>query len=69
MNKYYLTTPIYYVNGRPHLGHTYSTIVADVIRRLQRMQGKEALFLTGTDEHGQKVERSARCSSPTRWSG
>ena len=62
MPKYYLTTPIYYVNGRPHLGHTYSTIVADVICRFRRMQGREALFLTGTDEHGQKVERSAHAA-------
>ena len=59
MGKYYLTTPIYYVNARPHLGHTYSTMVADVIRRFRRMQGEEAFLLTGTDEHGQKVERSA----------
>ncbi len=62
MSKYYATTPIYYVNGRPHLGHTYSTIVADVIRRFRRMQGVEAYFLTGTDEHGLKVERSAQAA-------
>ena len=62
MSKYYLTTPLYYVNAQPHLGHTYSTIVADVIRRFRRMQGHEALMLTGTDEHGQKVERSARAA-------
>ncbi len=62
MSKYYLTTPIYYVNARPHLGHTYSTMVADVIRRFRRMQGVEAFFLTGTDEHGQKVERSAQAA-------
>ena len=62
MGKYYLTTPIYYVNARPHLGHTYSTIVADVVRRFRRMQGQEAFLLTGTDEHGQKVERSAQAA-------
>ena len=62
MRKYYLTTPIYYVNARPHLGHTYSTMVADVVRRFRRMQGQEAFLLTGTDEHGQKVERSAQAA-------
>ena len=58
--KYYLTTPIYYVNAAPHLGHTYTTIVADVIRRFKRMQGFEAVLTTGTDEHGSKVENAAR---------
>ena len=58
--KFYLTTPIYYVNARPHIGHTYTTIVADVIARYKRMRGFDVTFLTGTDEHGQKVERSAR---------
>ncbi len=57
--KYYLTTPIYYVNAAPHIGHTYSTLAADVIKRLKRMQGFDAVLTTGTDEHGQKVERSA----------
>ncbi|MBI4458574.1 MAG: methionine--tRNA ligase [Acidobacteria bacterium] len=60
MPKFYLTTPLYYVNAAPHLGHAYSTIVADTIRRFKRMQGYESFLLTGTDEHGQKVERSAR---------
>jgi len=60
MPKFYLTTPIYYVNARPHVGHTYTTIVADVIARYKRMRGFDVVFLTGTDEHGQKVERSAR---------
>ena len=59
-SKFYLTTPIYYVNARPHIGHAYSTIVTDVIARYQRAQGRETWFLTGTDEHGQKIERSAR---------
>ncbi len=57
--RYYLTTPIYYVNARPHLGHAYSTIVCDAIARRQRALGIDTWFLTGTDEHGQKIERSA----------
>ena len=56
MPKFYLTTPIYYVNARPHLGHTYTTVVADTIARYKRMRGYAVVFLTGTDEHGQKVE-------------
>lgn len=58
--KYYLTTPLYYVNAAPHIGHTYTTITADVIRRFKHMQGYQAVMFTGTDEHGQKVERAAR---------
>lgn len=57
--KFFLTTPIYYVNARPHIGHAYTTIVADVIARRSRAQGVDTWFLTGTDEHGQKIERSA----------
>lgn len=60
--KYYLTTPLYYVNAAPHIGHTYTTIAADAIKRLKRMQGYDAVLTTGTDEHGQKVERSAEAS-------
>ena len=60
--KFYLTTPIYYVNARPHIGHTYTTIVADTIARYKRMRGFEVVLLTGTDEHGQKVEQSARAA-------
>ncbi len=56
---FYLTTPIYYVNDRPHIGHTYTTVLADVIARFHRMLGEEVRFLTGTDEHGQKVEKAA----------
>ncbi len=63
--KYYLTTPIYYTNGAPHIGHTYSTIVADVLRRLKRMQGYEVVMTTGTDEHGVNVERSAEKNGKT----
>src|ERR1035438_718378 len=58
--RFYLTTPIYYVNARPHLGHAYSTIVCDAIARRKRALGIETWFLTGTDEHGQKIERSAK---------
>ena len=64
--KYYLTTPIYYVNAAPHIGHTYTTIAADVIKRFKRMQGFDPVVLTtGTDEHGQKVERSAEAAGKT----
>ena len=59
MSKFYLTTPIYYVNARPHIGTTYTTVVADVIARRKRALGIDTFFLTGTDEHGQKIERSA----------
>jgi methionyl-tRNA synthetase len=62
MPKFYLTTPLYYVNAAPHLGHAYSTMVADTIRRYKKMQGYDAFLLTGTDEHGQKVERSAKAA-------
>jgi len=57
--KFYITTPIYYVNARPHIGHTYTTVVCDAVARRQRMMGLDTWFLTGTDEHGQKIERSA----------
>jgi len=60
--KYYLTTPLYYVNAAPHIGHAYSTAVADVIRRFRRQQGYDAVLTTGTDEHGQNVERAARAA-------
>ena len=62
---FYLTTPIYYVNARPHLGHTYTTVAADALARWKRMRGFDVLFLTGTDEHGQKIERSAAKSGKT----
>ncbi len=58
--KFYLTTPIYYTNGLPHIGHTYSTIVCDTIRRYKRMRGCDVIMTTGTDEHGVNVERSAK---------
>src|SRR5689334_5399673 len=58
--KFYLTTPIYYTNGLPHIGHTYTTVVADTIRRYKRMCGYEVVMTTGTDEHGVNVERAAK---------
>jgi methionyl-tRNA synthetase len=57
---FYITTPIYYVNDKPHIGHTYTTVIADTVARYRRQLGDEVFFLTGTDEHGQKVERAAR---------
>ena len=63
--RFYLTTPIYYVNARPHLGHAYTTIVCDAIARRKRALGIETWFLTGTDEHGQKIERSAALAGRT----
>jgi methionyl-tRNA synthetase len=70
MPKFYLTTPIYYVNARPHIGHAYTTIAADVIARRHRLLGDDTFLLTGTDEHGQKVERSAAAAgvSPQQFS-
>jgi methionyl-tRNA synthetase len=64
-NRFYLTTPIYYVNARPHLGTAYSTIVCDAIARRKRALGIDTWFLTGTDEHGQKIERSASKAGQT----
>jgi len=58
-NKFYITTPIYYVNAQPHLGHTYTTVAADVLARFHRMIGEETFFLTGTDEHGAKIAEKA----------
>ncbi|MCA9772233.1 MAG: class I tRNA ligase family protein, partial [Myxococcales bacterium] len=57
---FYVTTPIYYVNDHPHLGHAYTTIAADVLARFERARGKRVKFLTGTDEHGQKIQHAAR---------
>ena len=56
---YYLTTPIYYVNDAPHIGHAYTSLACDVLARFKRLDGFDVHFLTGTDEHGQKVEKSA----------
>ena len=63
--KFYITTPIYYVNARPHIGHAYTTIACDTIARRQRLLGSDTFFLTGTDEHGQKIERAAQAAGKT----
>ena len=59
---YYITTPIYYVNDDPHIGHAYTTLACDVLARFKRMDGFDVHFLTGTDEHGQKVEKAAEAA-------
>src|SRR5262249_40210398 len=62
---FYLTTPIYYINGPPHLGHAYTTIVADTMARYRRLAGEDVFFLTGTDEHGDKIaQAAARAGEP-----
>ena len=58
-NRFYITTPIYYVNDIPHIGHAYTTIITDAICRYKKLTGNEVFFLTGTDEHGQKIEKWA----------
>jgi methionyl-tRNA synthetase len=62
-NNFYITTPIYYPSGNPHMGHAYSSIVADVFARFKRLEGKNVFFLTGTDEHGLKIQREAEKNS------
>src|SRR5690606_38580365 len=59
MTSRYITTPIYYLNGAPHLGHIYTTLAADVLARYWRMSGAQVKFVTGTDEHGQKIAQAA----------
>ena len=59
MGRFYVTTPIYYVNSEPHHGHAYTTIAADVLARHHRQRGEDVFFLTGTDEHGQKILKKA----------
>ena len=64
MNKnFYITTPIYYPSAKPHMGHAYSSIIADLFARFKKIQGFNVYFLTGTDEHGQKVEKAAIANS------
>ncbi|HMB95733.1 MAG TPA: class I tRNA ligase family protein, partial [Tepidisphaeraceae bacterium] len=63
--KFYITTPIYYPNGEPHLGHTYTTICADVVARYHRLLGDDTFFLTGTDEHGIKMVKTAESAGTT----
>lgn len=65
MKSYYITTPIYYVNARPHLGHAYSTIVADTLKRFHKMLGEDARMQTGTDEHGDKIVKAATAAGVT----
>ena len=60
MSRFYITTPIYYINAEPHLGHAYTTMIADCVARAHRLMADDVFFLTGTDEHGQKVERAAQ---------
>lgn len=62
MDSFYITTPIYYVNAKPHLGHAYSTIVADSLNRFHKIRGEETFFLTGTDEHGDKIVKAAEAN-------
>ena len=59
MNTTYITTPIYYVNDVPHIGHAYTTVIADTVARFARLKGDNTYFMTGTDEHGQKIEQAA----------
>ena len=59
IKKLYITTPIYYVNDRPHIGHAYTSLACDVMARFFRLFGQDVFFLTGTDEHGQKIEKAA----------
>ena len=59
MKNFYITTPIYYVNAKPHLGHAYTTIVADSLSRFHKTLGDNTMFLTGTDEHGDKIVKAA----------
>lgn len=68
-DRFYITTPIYYVNDVPHIGHAYTTVAADVAARFHRLKGEDVRFLTGTDEHGQKVERAAEehGKTPQEW--
>src|SRR5437016_1865404 len=61
-DHFYITTPIYYVNDRPHIGHAYTSVACDVLARFYRLAGYNVKFLTGTDEHGQKVEKSAKAA-------
>ena len=62
---YYITTPIYYPSGNPHIGHCYTTVACDSIARYRRMQGYDVIFLTGTDEHGLKIEQKAAAKGIT----
>jgi methionyl-tRNA synthetase len=65
MSRFYITTPIYYVSDVPHIGHAYTTIVCDALARFHRLRGDDTWFLTGTDEHGQKIARLADAAKVT----
>ncbi|MGD9794990.1 MAG: class I tRNA ligase family protein, partial [Acidimicrobiia bacterium] len=69
MSNFYLTTPIYYVNDAPHIGHAYTTVIGDAVTRFHRMAGDDVHFLTGTDEHGLKVAQVAEANgvTPQQW--
>ena len=59
MQKYFITTPIFYVNAKPHIGHVYSALIADVQNRYQKLKNRQTFFATGTDEHGLKIQQAA----------
>ena len=65
MNSFFITTPIYYVNAKPHLGHAYTTVVADAMARYHKLIGEDTMFLTGTDEHGDKIVQAAEKQGQT----
>ena len=65
LNNFFVTTPIYYVNDKPHIGHAYTSIAADVLTRYHRLAGRDSFFLTGTDEHGTKIAESAAAAGKT----
>ena len=69
MARFFLTTPIYYVNDAPHIGHAYTTVIADALARWHRLLGDDVFFLTGTDEHGLKVAQAAEANgvTPQEW--
>ena len=64
-NKFYITTPIYYPSAKLHIGHTYCTTIADSLARYHRLKGDDVMFLTGSDEHGQKIQRAAEAKGMT----
>ena len=66
--NYYITTPIYYPSAKPHMGHAYSSIIADFFARFKRIDGYKVYFLTGTDEHGLKIQRAAEKKEFNPWS-
>mgnify|MGYP003292769992 CR=1 FL=1 len=69
MKKFFITTPIYYLNAEPHIGHAYTTLAADVVARYKKQKNIDTYFLTGTDEHGANIEKSANTAgiSPKQW--